>query len=149
MNGKIPLGKASGFALARTAGVFHSLYQIAVRTVSTHRNLAERGRLYKHELVSFRAFLARFSSFSTSSMSSGVVFHYVLVCEVVCYHQAIVIQDDFPNEVFDYMLSCAVGCNIAANHFSEVVFNLCGCKVGIVTLLCLLYVEVILRDLSL
>ena len=42
MNGKIPLGKASGFALARTAGVFHSLYQIAVRTVSTHRNLAER-----------------------------------------------------------------------------------------------------------
>ncbi len=105
--------------------------------------------MYKHELVSFRAFLARFSSFSTSSMSSGVVFHYVLVCEVVCYHQAIVIQDDFPNEVFDYMLSCAVGCNIAANHFSEVVFNLFGCKVGIVTLLCLLYVEVILRDLSL
>lgn len=36
-----PLGKASGFALARTAGFLHSLYQNAGRTECTPRILAE------------------------------------------------------------------------------------------------------------
>lgn len=46
--------------------------------------VGELERLYKHKLASFWAFLARFSSFSTSSMSSGVVF-FIMFLSVKLY----------------------------------------------------------------